>query len=122
MKSEATQVNELEREIFQRELDGFVPDNILDAHAHLWSRSARSPTIPSGFEQFDEEITLEVWRRRMDELLPGRRQGGLMIPLAIEATQEMAQQQNEFASRQALRDPWCRPRWTRTMCARRPGG
>ena len=104
-----TQANELDREIFQRELDGFVPDNVLDAHAHIWSRSARSPTIPKGFEQFDEEITLEVWRRRMDELLPGRRQGGLMIPLAINATQDTAQQENEFASRQALSDPWCRP-------------
>lgn len=101
--------NELDREIFQSELDGFVPDSVLDAHAHIWSRSARSPTIPKGFEQFDEEITLEVWRRWMDELLPGRRQGGLMIPLAIKATQAIAQQQNEFASRQAQLDPLCRP-------------
>ena len=101
--------NELDREIFRSELDSFVPDNVLDAHAHIWSRSARSPTIPKGFEQFEKEITLEVWRRRMDELLPGRRQGGLMIPLAFGATAEVAQEQNEFASRQALSDPWGRP-------------
>ena len=36
-------VTDYDREIFQRELDGFVPSRVFDAHAHLYSHRDRTP-------------------------------------------------------------------------------
>ena len=45
----AIKSNEIEREIFTRELNSFVPDKALDAHAHMWAGIPR-PRATSGRE------------------------------------------------------------------------
>ena len=74
-------VTDSDRELFQRELDAFVPPRIFDAHAH-WYRAdhfpegqqpglvASGPPV-AGSEAFDREI---------ENLIPGRRTEGLFFP------------------------------------------
>ena len=102
---------EMDQEVFARELDSFVPGRVLDSHTHIWSPPRFDPTdSKKTVEGFDEsEMTIQAWRQWMDELLPGRRQGGLMIPGIFGDTLESTQRQNEFVSREALSDPLCRP-------------
>ena len=104
-----THVNDADRELFQRGLDSFVPDDVLDAHTHIWSLSVHDSTHGEGFALFEPDMTLERWRRHLNEFMPGRRQGGLIIPGLLGGSPESLRQQNEFVSREALSDPWCRP-------------
>jgi len=105
----AVRSTDAERDLFHRELDSFVPDDVLDAHTHIWSRSVHDDTQGSDFDSFEYDMTLEYWRRHLNELMPGRRQGGLIIPGLMSGSHTSLQQQNEFVSREALSDPWCRP-------------
>ena len=105
----STHINSAERDIFRRELDSFVPDSVLDAHTHIWSRAASGSEVPDSFDAFGAEMTIDLWHSWMDELFPGRRQGGLVIPGALGGTREVVERQNEFVSREALSDPLCKP-------------
>ena len=76
--SYAAEQTEEEREIFRRELDAFVPDRALDAHAHMW------PGTPPDAENQPkpwrrETITLSRWRELMEDQMPGGTIGGLML-------------------------------------------
>ena len=104
-----THAGEADQLLFQRELDSFVPNKVLDAHSHIWSVSVHDSTLSRDFERLGKHVTLEHWRLHLNELLPGRRQGGLLLPEVFGTTLESVQQQNEFVSREALSDPWCRP-------------
>ena len=104
-----SQVKDADRELFQRELDSFVPDDVLDAHTHIWSRSVHDSAYGEGFALFEPDMTLERWRRHLNEFMPGRRHGGLIIPGLLSGSLESVQKQNEFVSGEALSDPWCRP-------------
>ena len=104
-----TGINEIEQEIFATELDSFVPEKILDAHSHMWTQSANADGIPPGFKEFEADVPMDVWRRRLDELLPGRQQSALFLPLSIRGSIEDAELQNEWVSREAHTDPLSRP-------------
>ena len=79
-------------ELFRRELDSFVPDTICDAHMHLWAKTHLPPTGYDAFRELEEDvIDLAAYRRRMAELLPGRRvAGGLILPGSVGALGEQA--------------------------------
>ena len=98
--------NEADRELFDRELDSFVPDVICDAHMHLWAKTQLPPTGWEAFRQLEEEvIDLAAYRRRMAELLPGRRvAGGLILPGAVAATGAQLVAQNELVAAQVAAD------------------
>ncbi len=98
--------NEADRELFGRELDSFVPDVICDAHMHLWAKTQLPPTGWEAFRQVEEDvIDLAAYRRRMAELLPGRRvAGGLILPGAVAATGEQLLSQNELVATQVAAD------------------
>lgn len=98
---------EADRELFARELDSFVPDVIYDAHTHLWAKSHLPPTGYDAFRELEEEvIDLAAYRRRMAELLPGRRiAGGLMLPGAVGATGDQVAAQNAFTAAEATANP-----------------
>jgi predicted TIM-barrel fold metal-dependent hydrolase len=98
--------NEADRELFGRELDSFVPDEICDAHMHLWAKSQLPPTGWEAFRQLEEEIIdLAAYRRRMTELLPGHRvAGGLILPGAVAATGAQLVAQNELVAAQVAAD------------------
>jgi glutamate-1-semialdehyde 2,1-aminomutase len=99
--------SEADQELFERELNGFVPDAIFDAHAHLWARSHLPPDASDTFRKTEEEvIDMAAYRRRMAELLPGRRVvGGLFLPGAVGARGEQVQAQNELIAREVRVDP-----------------
>jgi glutamate-1-semialdehyde 2,1-aminomutase len=98
--------NEADRELFDRELDSFVPDVICDAHMHLWAKTQLPPTGWEAFRQLEEAvIDLAAYRRRMAELLPGRRvAGGLILPGAVAATGAQLVAQNELVAAQGAAD------------------
>ena len=98
--------SEADLELFGRELDSFVPDVICDAHMHLWAKTQLPPTGWEAFRQLEEEvIDLPAYRRRMAELLPGRRvAGGLILPGAVAATGAQLVAQNELVAAQVAAD------------------
>jgi len=101
-----THATEADHELFRRELDSFVPDAICDAHVHLWAKTQLPPTGYEAFQQLEEDvIDLAAYRRRMAELLPGRRvAGGLILPGAVGATGEQVRSQNELVAAEVAAD------------------
>jgi len=65
-------------ELFERELEGFVPPAVFDAHAHLYRR-AQWPEPPAMIESGPEVVTLGRYRELMDWLLPRRHVDGLFL-------------------------------------------
>jgi glutamate-1-semialdehyde 2,1-aminomutase len=98
--------SEADSELFARELDSFVPDVICDAHMHLWAKTQLPPTGWEAFRQLEEAVVdLAAYRRRMAELLPGRRvAGGLILPGAVAATGAQLVSQNALAAAEAAAD------------------
>jgi len=96
--------------IFRRELDGFVPDRIFDAHAHLWARGHVPPGSGPVFESVAQEVVgLAEYRSLMAELLPGREvAGGLFIPGAVAAQGADLVAENELVARQVAGQDGCR--------------
>jgi predicted TIM-barrel fold metal-dependent hydrolase len=103
------QANEADHELFRRELDGFVPDRLYDAHAHLWARAHLPPGTSEVFDSPEEVVDLAAYRRHMADMLPGRQvAGGLFLPGAVGATGENRRAQNELISREVSAEPECR--------------
>ena len=105
---------DVEREIFQRELDSFVPDRVLDAHAHMWPGTAPDAgNQPKPWLQ--EHMTLGRWRELMTAQMPGRTIGGLMLALPqgihglAPTTDGSARRHAEHIAGEVGSDPFCRP-------------
>jgi glutamate-1-semialdehyde 2,1-aminomutase len=103
-------VTETDQELFERELNNFVPEVVFDAHAHLWAKQHLPSDASRTFSEVEEEvIDLAAYRRRMAELLPERRiGGGLFLPGAVGAIGQQVQAQNELIAREVGTDPNCR--------------
>jgi len=104
---------EMEQEIFELELDSFVPDMALDAHAHMW---AGTPTYGEASELSswtEEDMTVAKFRELMTDFMPGRTFGGLMLalPMGIHgmppAALDTVTFQAEHIASQANPDPLC---------------
>ncbi len=82
----ATALRDDERELFQRELDAFVPPRVFDAHAHLYERSHFGPqSFANAYvDTMPQRMTLADYRRHVAGLLPGRTVEGLFIPMALD--------------------------------------
>ena len=68
--------NDDDRQVFQQEFRERLPARILDAHVHVripgdFPENFRFPE-GSCFGRFRELFTIDLWRRIMDELLPGK--------------------------------------------------
>ncbi|MEJ5197487.1 MAG: amidohydrolase family protein [Anaerolineae bacterium] len=102
--------NEADLTLFRRELDGFVPDRIFDAHAHLWARGHVPPGSSPAFESAPQEVMgLVEYRRLMAAMLGGREvAGGLFIPGAVAAQGADLTAENELVAREVARDGRCR--------------
>jgi predicted TIM-barrel fold metal-dependent hydrolase len=100
---------EADAELFRRELDGFIPDTIYDAHAHLWAKTHLPPTGWDTFREIDEEVLdLAAYRRRMAEMIPGRAiAGGVLLPGSVGASgAALAAQNDMIAHETSLEDGW----------------
>lgn len=72
-------LNEMDAKIYREELAPKLPERILDAHAHVWSKTS----FPAGFEfpkrdcyhRFGGDFTPELFRAIMKELLPEQQFG-----------------------------------------------
>jgi len=69
---------ECDVELFERELRGFVPPAVFDAHAHLY-RKADWPEPRGAIERGPEAVTLGEYRALMEWILPGREVDGLFL-------------------------------------------
>jgi glutamate-1-semialdehyde 2,1-aminomutase len=77
--SEDWTVLDSDRELFQRELQSFVPDRIFDAHGHLYDVAHFLGGVPELIAGGPARAGIEVFRRQMDLIHPGRRCDGLFF-------------------------------------------
>ena len=95
-------INDIDKELFERELDSFVPDRIFDAHAHLYD-NGNFGEVPSLAAQGPAVTDLDVYQKSIDQITPGRRTNGLFFGWPCESTDVRAD--NDFLIRQVRQDP-----------------
>jgi Tat protein secretion system quality control protein TatD with DNase activity len=69
---------ELDREMFSRELDSFVPPRIFDAHCHLYRASFFSGNVPQLVAEFPE-MGFAEYLKIIEDITPGRETHGLFF-------------------------------------------
>ncbi|MBP1992488.1 aminotransferase class III-fold pyridoxal phosphate-dependent enzyme [Paenibacillus eucommiae] len=67
----------------REELSSFLPEYIFDAHAHIWRVSDLRLTGKSFFAAGSEEMSVDVWRTSVQQLLGRKVQGGLLFPSPV---------------------------------------
>ena len=78
---EGFQLTDFDREIWDGELDGFVPRKIFDAHVHLWNESFATPdTLPSPARLEVDLTALQDWTSKV---FPGREPHFLLLGTPI---------------------------------------
>lgn len=93
--------NELDRELFLRELDSFIPSRIFDAHAHLYRASFFSGKLPELVGKFPE-MGLAEFQKIIAEITPGRTTSGLFFGWPETSVDHEAN--NQFVIEQVRRD------------------
>ena len=69
--------SDLDREIWEKELEGFVPGKVFDAHTHLWSEANALPkTEPSSLRHPVSAADIVSWSRT---IFPGRELGFMLM-------------------------------------------
>ena len=96
-----------DRDLFRRELDGFVPDRIFDSHVHLYNvdyfpQDDVPPALADGPRVVDAGVYLDY----MADLLPGRAIGALVFPFP--RARLRMEEANRFAAAEAARLPYSR--------------
>lgn len=73
--------SDIDRDLFARELDSFIPDKIFDAHAH-WYRAVDFPVdaVPELVKSGPEVAGHDAYQAAMVDLLPRRQLEGLFFP------------------------------------------
>lgn len=70
-------VTDEDRELWDRELESFVPPRVFDSHLHLYRRSHFQQTVPGLCASGPVSAGWEEFQRRIAELTPGRDTRGL---------------------------------------------
>ena len=73
------EVLDSDRDLFQRELQSFVPDRIFDAHGHLYERAQFPGDATALIANGPQRAGIDAFRRHMDQIHPGRRCDGLFF-------------------------------------------
>lgn len=78
-------LNDEDKVMIEREVEPFLPDQVFDAHAHLFRHSDFAPDpVPAGFRDTPEEMGLAAYYHYIDWIHPGgRTKGGLFFGLAF---------------------------------------
>lgn len=74
---------ELDRQA-REELASYIPERIFDVHAHIWRVSDLNLTGESFFSEFAQEMSVEVWRNSVQQLLGKPVEGGLLFPMPVQ--------------------------------------
>lgn len=102
MSQSRWEVLDHDREIFDRELDAFVPDRIFDAHAHLYRKEFFAGE-PAPLAKIGPDVDAEIFFRFINQLTPGRITSGLFFGyphVSIDLDRN-----NRFVAEQVRRDP-----------------
>jgi glutamate-1-semialdehyde 2,1-aminomutase len=70
---------DLDREIFERELESFVPPRVFDAHAHLYDMSHLGDAAPALLAGGPSVVGLETYQKYIEQITPGRKTTGLFF-------------------------------------------
>ena len=93
-----------DREIFQRELDSFVPSRVFDAHAHLYAQEHFHPDDDKGFLAAGPEVAgVDQYGAMIDEIMPGRSVDALLFPFPRTNVDFAAI--NEFVASEVVKRP-----------------
>ncbi len=89
-----------DREFFERELNSFIPERVIDAHCHLWKdrQEAGDFSTPA-------TVGCREYLQNMSDLLPGRKVGALFLPLP-EADGGESIRQSEWIGGQLKEGPY----------------
>ena len=101
------ELRDADREIFERELESFVPDRIFDAHAHLYEK-AHFPEGSSHLHPLThapEKVGLAEFRHLSQWITPRRHVDALFLPFPLHG--DLAAISRSSAA-EAARDPNCR--------------
>ncbi len=92
-------VTDTDRDLFDRELDDFVPPTVFDAHAH-WYRADHFPvdSAPALVKSGPAVAGSDAFDNAIEQLIPNRRTEGLFFPLPDEHVEVDAA--NEFLFQQ----------------------
>ena len=76
-----------DRDLFRRELDGFVPDRIFDSHVHLYNVDYfPQDDIPPALADGPRVVDAGVYLDYMADLLPGRAYRRTGLPVSARET------------------------------------
>ncbi len=99
--------NDQDRELFRRELDGFVPDRIFDSHVHLYDVDYfPQDDIPPALADGPRVVGADVYLEHLAELMPGRTIGGLAFPFP--RARLRMEEANRFVARETAKLPYSR--------------
>ena len=100
-------VTDWDRELFDRELESFVPPTIFDAHAHWYRADHFHPDfVPALVKSGPAIVGSEVFDREITQLIPRRNTEGLFFPFPHAQVDIAAE--NEFLHRELLGRPGSR--------------
>ena len=102
---ETTSITDSDRELFERELNSFVPPRVFDAHAHLYRIEFFSGDVPELVARYPE-MGRNEFMRLIEDITPGRQTSALFFgwpqtTVDIEAN-------NNFVRDEARTDPYSR--------------
>jgi len=99
------QLREEDREVFARELEGFVPERVLDAHAHLYQAHWWEDP-PAHVMAGPPEVGLSVYREQMQWILPGREVQGYHFAYPFPTTDgERLRAANAWVAGEVAKEP-----------------
>lgn len=100
-------LTDFDRELFQRELDSFVPPVLFDAHAHWYRADHFPPDARPGLVGSGPPVAGgETFDREMEKITPGRKTEGLFFPYPH--AQVDVDAENEFLFEELKRRPGSR--------------
>lgn len=96
------QIVDEDRELFERELETFVPSRLFDAHAHLFERRQFLAEQPALVKSGPDSVGLDAYQAFMNQMLPRRRISGLFFPFPVAGLDTLGA--NEFLISQVHSD------------------
>ena len=104
MSSNPEILTDIDREFFERELASFLPDQIFDAHTHLWRRDC----VPWSVSGDEEDLGYAQYMSAIADIHRGRKTKALFIPFVTVENKEKTLTANEWVSQEIADDPDCR--------------
>ncbi|MFN0199560.1 MAG: amidohydrolase family protein [Planctomycetaceae bacterium] len=102
--TEQTSMREVDREFYEREINGFLPDRIFDAHCHLWSKD----WVPWSLTGKPEDIGYDKYMTYIRDLHGERPTSAMFIPYVTVDHKDRIPDANAWVANAIADDPNCR--------------